>query len=209
MALFRRKISAVLNDLHNTIDYLLKFDDENQTRFSATKSLSKRQLHLMTEAIFLRCFRSYERFLRDIFILYTFEKQPSSRKKVVSYLKAKNFLHSEQILKSDMNYIDWGNPDITIKRATIYLKNGYPLKEPLAFNKEKLQQMRRIRNQIAHDSREALEKYKTVLISYYGTLPLNIPEPGKYLLEVDKDDNSIYLLKSYLKLIYDIAIEMT
>jgi len=207
MPLFRRKISAVNRDFNSEISRLERFDSENQRRFSLSiDSFSKNQLHFLTESIFFRAFRSYEKLVRDIFLLYCLDKRSDSGKKASSYLKPKSFWHAETLIKSQLHFLDWGNPDIVIERAETYLKDGYPIKLPLSSNRQALQDFRKIRNHIAHDSRESFDGYKSVLIKHYGTVPLSVPCPAEFLLRNDRADPSKYKLQVYFELLKDMIV---
>lgn len=203
MPKLRRKISAVKKDFQTELNRLERFDANNQERFIST-SITKRQLHFLTESIFFRTFRAYESFIRDIFLLYCLEKKPRSGIKVVSYLNPQNFSHAKELIKSSMRFLDWNNPDIVIERSEVYLKDGFPIKIPYTTNREILLDLHRIRNHIAHTSQESLNSYKIVLRKYYGAVPLVIPDPGEFLLNSDKIHPSKYILQVYfdtLKLI--------
>jgi len=207
MPIFRRKLSAVTKDFNTEISRLERFDSENQRKFSSSvDSFSKNQLHFLTESIFFRAFRSYEKVVRDVFLLYCLGKRSDSGKKASSYLKPKSFLHAETLLKSQLRFLDWGNPDIVIERAETYLKDGYPIKLPLSSNREALQDFRKIRNHIAHDSKESLEGYKSVLRKHYGTVPLSVPCPAEFLLRNDRADPSKYKLQVYFELLKDMIV---
>ena len=198
----RRRISAVTRDFNSEIRRLQRFDSENQRKFSSsTDSFSKNQLHFLTDSIFLRAFRAYEKAVRDIFLLYCLDKRSDFEKKASSYLKPKDFWHAETLIKSDQRFLDWGNPDKVIQRAETYLKDGYPIKLPLSSNREALLDLKRIRNHIAHDSKESLDDYKSVLRKHYRTAPLSLPCPGEFLLNNDSTDPSKYKLETYFELL--------
>ncbi len=210
----RRKISAPLHDLQVELDRLLRIDAENQEKFSpgpgrpATGRLSKRQLHILTEGIFLAACRQLEEFLRDVFLLYCQEKSPASGQRVKSYLSPKSFSHAEDLLKSAMPFLDWSSPDNLIKRAETYLENGFPIKDTIASRVDTLRDIRRLRNHIAHHSRESLSEYKKVLRKYYGVNPLSVPEPGEFLLNTDRKNPKRYQLLIYLEFIKGTALAL-
>jgi len=193
MPLQRRKISAVSKEFKNEIKRLKRFDADNQKRFNS-RQISTVQLHFLTEAIFFRAFRAYERLLRDLFLLYCQEKLHSSGRKAKSYLQPRNFLHSELLIKSSLKFLDWNNPDIVIQRAELYLMDGFPFKIPLNTYRSELHDYRKIRNHIAHDSYESWNGYLSVLRKYYRTIPLRIPPPGEFLLLRDRTDPAKYKL---------------
>ncbi len=215
MTVVRRKVSAVVHDLAEEIDRLTRFDIENQRIFShvlsipASRSMSKRQLILLTEALFFSGYRAYENFVRDIFLLYCLEKRPRSGKKVSSYLQPKNFTHAEELIQSSMRFLDWNSPDEMIRRSELYLANGFPIKLPYSADKETFTDLRRLRNHIAHRSKESLEDYKKVLKKHYRTIPLALPEPGAFLLERDRRLPGKYKLQVYFEFFKRVAHDLT
>jgi hypothetical protein len=207
----RRKTSAVLKDFLTEIHRLEEFDSENQIKFTTSlkkRSLSLRQMHLLTEHIFFVAFRSYEGFIRDLFLLYCLEKDHSSRKKVVSYLRPIDFIHGETLIQSSMPFLDWTSPDVVIGRAETYLKNGFPIKLPYQTNLQPLRDFKHIRNHIAHNSKESLEDFKKVVKRHYGTMPLVIPSPGEFLLVTDRANPKKYKLLVFFELMRKIAQQL-
>ena len=207
----RRKLSAVLNDFCEEIARLERYDRENQAKFSTSVGvrISKKQLHTLTEAIFFAGFRAYENFMRDIFLLYCMEKQPRSGTRVNSYLKPKDFEHAEQLIKSSMRFLDWSTPTQVIDRAERYLKDGNPIKIPISTNLQALTGYKRIRNHIAHNSKESMDDYKTVLRNHYGTIPTTIPSPGEYLLQPESGNPHRYKLLTFFDLMKKLAQDLT
>lgn len=204
MARKRIKISAAYNDFSKQLVSLKKFDGHNQVNFQ-NNTISKKQLHFLTESIFFNAFRDYENLVRDVFILYTQEKKRSNGQKVKSYLKPKDFFHAENLIKSSMPFLDWNSPDTLISRSELYLKDGYPIKDPYSANRTELTNFKRLRNHIAHNSVESLSAYKKVLRSYYGVNPLRVPSVGEYLLLTSKTDNTKYHLLEFFDLLEDMA----
>ena len=210
MPKFRRKPSAVLRDFIASLDRYIKFDTENQIAFSSGTSgnkISKQQLHFLTESIFFSTFREYENFIRDIFLLYTLEKPHSSGIAVRSYLKPKDFLHAESLIKSSMPFLDWASPDVVIERSEIYLKNGFPLKLPYTSNLSPLRDYKKIRNHISHNSLESLAGYKKVIKNHFGVIPLNMPTPGEFLL-MHKRRSTKYIIQEFFELVRQLANEL-
>ena len=208
MKLVRRKMSTVLKDFHTEIKRLEIFDSQNQKNFQKG-TLSKQQLHLLTEAIFFAAFRAYEGFIRDIFILYCMGKTPTRRMKVKSYLKPKSFTHTEELMQSSMRFLDWASPETVIERAELYLEDGSPIKLPCVANLSNLRTFRRIRNHISHNSTTSLEDFKKVLRDHYGTIPLTIPKPGEFLLVGEKRDPTRYKLLTFLELMRVLSLQLT
>jgi hypothetical protein len=113
----RRKASAVLKEFNGIIDGLINLDALNQQRYRAGPGrpapavLSKNQMILITEGIFVRAFTSYERFLEEIFILYARGKPTASGVKVTRYITPKDAQHARELVKSGMMFLEWNSPD--------------------------------------------------------------------------------------------------
>lgn len=208
MAKKRIKVAAPYKDFLRQIRSLKKFDQSNQSSFQK-KTLSKKQLHLLTESIFFAAFREYENLIRDLFILYTQEKKKRNGEKVFSYLQPVDFFHAENLIKSSMEVLDWNSPDNIIKRSELYLKDGYPIKEPYAAKRTFLLKFKKLRNHIAHNSLKSLREYKKILKDYYGTEPIKIPNAGEFLLYSSKIDPSQYQLLEFFDNVEDLAERLT
>ncbi len=207
----RRKVLAALRDFKAEVDRLERFDASNQRRFSGVGPvrLANREMYLLTEAIFFNAYRAYENFVRDIFLLYCLEKQTIGGMRVNSYLKPRDFGHAELLIQSSMRFLDWTSPDGMIERAELYLKDGFPVKLPYTSFRVVLGDYKKVRNHIAHNSKESLDAYKNVLKKHYGTVPLVIPRPGEYLLFTDRSDPAKYYLLSFFSALRTIATAIT
>ena len=205
----RIKISACYTSFIQSINKLERFDFVNHKNFSTNK-LTKTQMELMIESIFFASFRSYEGFIREIFVLYCLEKQTSSKKKIKSYLKPVIFGHAESLIKSSMPFLDWLNPETVIERAEIYLENGYPIKLPYTTNLQQLRDFKTLRNHIAHNSLESEMKYEKLVRTYYnGVKPFSVPTPGQYLMLPSKKKKTNYLLLDFFDLMKKISQDLT
>jgi len=204
----RTKISASYKSFIQEIRRLEKFDKLNQINFSK-KELTKSQIEILVESIFSTGFRTYENFVREIFLLYCLEKQPSKKPKVKSYLKARDFQHTELLIKSSMPFLDWTSPDAIIERSEVYLENGYPIKLPYTTNLQQLRDYKKIRNHIAHNSMESELHFSKIVKNYFGVVPLIVPSPGKYLMLSSKKNPGKYILLDFFELMKTISIDLT
>lgn len=205
MSKVRRKISAVYSDFINEINRMERFDATNQVNF-ASKHMTKSQLHQLTESIFFNLYRDFEIFIRDIFLLYCQGKRPLSGKKVESYLMPKSFVHAEDMIRSSMPFLDWTSVSVVIDRADAYLKDGFPVKIPYSTNRTKLEDYKKIRNHIAHNSVQSLSQYKKVLLRYLGVIPLRAPVPGEFLLK--RSTTHGYILLEFFSIIRQLATDL-
>lgn len=204
----RIKVSSALKAFSAAIDALMRLDRDNQTRFSRLTPADKRSLVMLSEGIFVSAFREFETFLEEIFVLYTLEKKTITNVKPRSYLNPRNYDHALELIKSSMPFLDWTSPDTVISRAETYLHNGVPVKLPLSAHRVVLQDMKKVRNHIAHNSKESLKEYKKVLQKHYRTLPLSIPKPGEYLLLMVPATPTEHYLLNYLNKLKTISIDL-
>lgn len=205
----RVKISASYNSFIQEITRLERFDFLNHQKFSINE-LTKPQMELMVESIFFASFRSYEGFIREIFVLYCLEKHTPTKRNVKSFLKPKNFEHSELLVKSSMPFLDWTSPETVIERSELYLKDGYPIKLPYTTNLQQLRDFKKLRNHIAHNSFESEIQYEKLVRTYYnGVKPLIIPSPGQYLMLPSKRNATNYLLLDFFQLMKTISLDLT
>lgn len=195
-------------ELGSQLRSLRMLDSINQRQFTAPfgrkSSLTKAQLHVLTESIFFTAFRAYEQFIQNIFVLYCCGSQPNRRKHARSYLKPKSLKHAKELLQSSMPFLDWSSPDSVIERSETYLGDGYPVKDVITAHIESLRDLKRIRNHVAHMSEESKAEYLKTLRRHYGTDPLKIPRPGEFLL-LTRSGSASYYLSDYLSLIESVA----
>lgn len=207
----RRTPAKCLADLKAELASLSKLDVLNQRQFSerggGASFLTKTQLHVLTEAIFFAAFRSYEQFMLNVFVLYCCGIQPNRRRLVRPYLKPRTLKHAEELVQSSMPFLDWSSPHKVIERAETYLQDGYPIKDVISANIDGLRNLKRIRNHIAHMSKESRLEYLKTVRHHYGTNPLKIPRPGEFLL-LRQAGSTTYYLSYYLGLIEIVATQL-
>lgn len=206
----RIKISASYNDFVKSIESLAKLDKDNQSRISSSNGLSKDQFAMLTEGVYFSAYRSFETFIEEIFILYSQGKASILGKKPKTYLNPRDYNHAYELIKSSKAYLEWNNPDHVIGRAETYLKDGGPVKQVVAANRVVLNDMRKIRNHIAHNSKESFSQYQKVIMNHFRTLPLKIPRPGEYLvMMVPRSSPPTHYLLFYLENLKRIAKDLT
>ncbi len=199
-------IPSILASFLDQIRDLRNLDSQNQLSLS-NGNITNGQLALLTEAVFFSAFRIYENFLRDAFLNYCCGEVSSSGIAAQSYLKPRDTVHAELLIQSGMKFLDWSTPTQILERAESYLVNGAPVKLPISTKQHSLLLYKRLRNHIAHRSKESLEEYKKVLIHFMTTVPLTIPDPGVFLLW-KKPSKRDYILLIVLKDLEDVAREV-
>lgn len=200
-----RTAVALKKALDSELLRLSRLDDENRSRFNwptftgTKRTVQRAQLAVLTEGVFLASFRAYELFLGDLFLLYCCGGNTASGRIVGSYLSPRSPDHARQLIQSSMRFLEWNNPDEIIRRAESYLKKGFPVKDPIAKNLALLHDARRIRNHIAHGTKDSKHQYIAALRNHLSIVPSLIPKPGDFLLAPSKKDPVIHNLKFFIE----------
>ena len=64
--------------------------------------------------------------------------------------------HVEEMIQSSLRHLDWTDSDEIIRRSELYLKDGEPVKPIFYSNRVLLHDLRKIRNHIAHGSKQSM-----------------------------------------------------
>lgn len=187
-------LQSVYDAFNEELSTLFLLDQKNQY----TLAPNSKQIFIINEAILGQAFRCLENFLENSFLEYASSQPTLLGKAVTSYLNPLNLEHAYELVKSSHNFLEWNAPETIIKRAEVYLQNGGPIKTVVAAKVEVFKEMKKIRNHIAHNSRESLDAYEKVVRKHYGTSPLSIPSPGQYLQLISKTPSKDHYLKVYL-----------
>lgn len=137
--------------------------------------------HLLYEAIFLRLYRAYENLLENVFISYLTGEQTIGGIQVNSHVRPVNRDHARALVTSSQPFLDWTSPQLVIKRAEIYIIGGEPIRTAIAGSQSHLQQAKKIRNHIAHNSTESAKDFNTIVVHFLLTAPLAAISAGEFL----------------------------
>ncbi len=208
----RQRISAALRDFRQELKRLRSLDKYSQSRLASSSgrpekdSLSKKQLHLIAEGIFLSAYRAHENFTEEIFLLYCMGKlSPSGLKARKSYLLPKTYQHAEEMIKSSQPFLDWSSPDLVLKRSELYLRDGYPIKQVYVSNMQILRKLKSLRNHVVHNSRQSKTQFIKILRADIKTIPTKIPTPGEFILMNDPNNTGNCFLHTYLDAFENLA----
>jgi hypothetical protein len=197
-------ISAVYNDFTKEIASLKLFQIDNHTKFN-NREISKGQFHLLTEGVFFNSYRSFDNFIRDVFLLYTQEKRRADGSKPSSHLKPRDFAHANDLIKSSSRFAEWDSPDTMIDRSDLFLKNDTRFKIIYSTHVAKLRAFKKIRNHVAHNSPESSSEYEKTMLTFFTTIPSKIPSVGELLVTKSRINPLNNILEDYFVLVVDIA----
>lgn len=145
----------------------------------ATPHISRKKRDWMIEVAFLRGVLAFESFLEESFVLYSLGHKPPKGRAPHRYAFPPTRAHVDTWLREGRDHASW---DVTAVsgRAQRFFRGGRPYFSPLQSNQSTLQDVRTIRNAIAHDSASAQQKFQNLVRRHLGTLPTNAT-PGSFL----------------------------
>jgi hypothetical protein len=86
------------------------------------------------------------------------------------------------MIKRQREYVTWSNHHAVLTLADNYMKDGHPFRNPISSRTSLLNEMKTMRNAIAHRSEDSELKLQSLIRSQIGYLPTNM-DPGSFLLE--------------------------
>lgn len=93
-------------------------------------------------------------------------------------------------------YVDWTKLDEVITKAELYFEKGEPFANTLRNASAQLEDMKILRNRIAHRSKYSEAKFQALVRQKMGYNPRGIV-PGKFLLEKIPSGNTRTVLQEY------------
>lgn len=129
----------------------------------------------MTEMAFLRSFLAWESFVEESFILYLFGQRPPRGRTPYRYAFPPNFrTATEWVVPERRSYAEWTSAQDVSRRAERFFRDGRPFAPVLMSNHHMLEEVRTIRNAIAHRSLSTRLKFETLVRNKLGALPPNV-----------------------------------
>ncbi len=150
------------------------------------------QLEQIAELAFLMVYSSWETFLEESFARFMCRAPSVSGWRPKSYVHPRNIEHARDLLIGPkLRYADWTDPQVVIERAELIFSGGRPYATPVRAAMQELNDMRTIRNCIAHRSVEARKKFSTLVRARLGVA--HRFGPGRFLLRQTQTPNQTYL----------------
>jgi hypothetical protein len=184
----RLSLDFVLAELCRKTDQSisLSVDAEKFREFKSNRyhPLTQSRRFLITELSFLQIFNAWEEFLEETFIHYMCgHKTQSGYSPILKVRLSEATLHQASVtVNQGKAYSDWSRSDEVMNRARIYFDKGEPFATAIENSYNMLEEMRKIRNGIAHSSTHSREKFSELVRQKIGYLPRNMG-PGRFLLQ--------------------------
>ena len=133
---------------------------------------------LVAELAFLRAFLAWEAFLEEAFILYLLGVAPPKGASPRRYAQPPNRKLAELMVAEGRDYADWTGADRVVKRAERFFREGEPFRSALRSRQSLLDDLRTLRNAIAHSSKPSQEKYERLVRRELATYPPSLAVGG-------------------------------
>jgi hypothetical protein len=150
------------------------------------------QLQQISELAFLRIYMAWETFLEDSFTRFMCGASSLSGSHPRSYVKPLNIDHAREILIGPkLRYADWTDPQLVVERAELIFAGGRPFASPVRAATTELNDMRTVRNCIAHRSVHTREQFNRLVQRRLGVARKFAP--GVFLLTASPAPPQSYL----------------
>lgn len=173
-----QSLLALTKNLDGTENLVMAASQWGQVRFpSGVPRFSVRHKEIITELAFLRAFLAWELFLEETFVLYLLgQTAPRGRPpyRFVFPPTRRGALHL--ILPEGRDYVSWSVASTVAARAERFFRDGRPFSAALQSQMTILNDMRTIRNAIAHWQARTQQKFKALVRTKTstGTFPSSL-----------------------------------
>jgi hypothetical protein len=123
-----------------------------------------------------------ENFLEDVFIRFLCGAERIVDPQPILLGSFRYISDAKQVIGGRRGYFNWNNPSEVNELANLYFKNGEPIVSALRPAYGDIENMRIIRNRIAHSSEKAATGFTKLVRREYGYNPPKM-SPGRYLLD--------------------------
>ncbi len=153
----------------------------HEKRRGEMRPIAQSKVYLITELAFLQLFLTWEDFLEQTFIRYMCGGKTESGYSSESRTRAQNLDHALEILKGPSRpYIEWVDGREIQDRAKTFFQDGEPYCSAIGGAITQLNEMRKIRNRIAHRSKSSEQQFEELARQLLGHRPKGLT-PGLLL----------------------------
>lgn len=183
--LVRPNVDSKLTEFNARLDdsLLLATDAANfhEIRGGHLRPIRHSRIYQINEMAFLRMFLAWEDFLEESFIRYMCGAVTRTRYCPKVYVSPMNLDHALKFfIVKPRNYVEWLSGQQVIERAEMVFRDGEPYKSAIRPLLTDLDDMRQIRNSIAHRSGTSWKRFETLVRRILGSRPHRLT-PGLFL----------------------------
>jgi hypothetical protein len=175
----RRNLRTTLTAFIRTLNEGRRFAAEAYSWASRTPghrpTISVRRRNSITEHAFLHSFLAWEAFLEESFVLYLSGQRPPRGRAPQRYSFPPNIqIAMDWVVPEGKDYAMWTIANHVANRAERFFRHGAPYASVLRGNQNTLDELRILRNAIAHSSTSVRRKFETLVRNRLGILPMNL-----------------------------------
>jgi len=192
----RMNVQPILNEftskVNDSLDLAKAASGLYEKRGGKLRQITSGRQRLLNEMSFLQIFLAWEDFLDQTFIGYMCGGKTASGYRPKSFIKPINMKHARDVLRGARPFVDWLNGQEVIDRAKLYFNDGEPYCKALQGALVKLDEMKTIRNAIAHRSEKSRLELENCCRRIHG-YRLRRLSPGLLLMTVAKKSGVTYV----------------
>lgn len=181
-------------------------DDANtfkEPKGGKDRPILKSKKYLIVELSFLKLYLAWEQFLEETFTRFMCGSITASGYSPNRFVQPPTLKHAYSMVLEGKSFVDWTKISNIIRRARMFFEEGEPYVTAVGSASSELEEMRRIRNRIAHRSEHSVRLFKEVVRQRIGSIPKGM-RPGRFLLYIDPNTNQSFL-EEYSTLLLAIA----
>lgn len=192
-----------------------KFNQELKNAYDLIKTsnnpvqrISNSKRFLIIELCFLKIYIAWERVLEESFINFICLGDKKSNRKFYSYIHPPSLKKALEIIHEGKPYSYWTFKE-TKKKADRFLRRGLPFSRILHLWATPLEDMRRLRNRIAHESASSKDAFRTLVMSRSsnGIFPPGLTV-GAFLYTLKRGSNETHF-QFYVGCLSDMCNQLT
>jgi hypothetical protein len=141
---------------------------------SEAKPFSKQHKDLVVQIAFFQSFLEWEQFLEESFILYLLGHHPPKGIPPKCYANPPDRATAEKMVAEGRRFPDWTVASLVIDRASRFFGDGKPYSDILKLRQTTLEEIKTIRNALAHSSQNSKMKFRKLVLNELGNFPNNM-----------------------------------
>jgi len=146
----------IKNNSQLCIGYAIKIDSSKDK----TSLLAK---ELIVNNAFMNVVTAWEKFLEQSAIAYSLSTASIQGNCPKCYISPIDEEHADELIKGAVQYLDWSNKEQVLRMAERVFQDGEPFKTVISGINSTLQNIKKLRNNIAHNSRKSNREFNTLV----------------------------------------------
>jgi hypothetical protein len=173
-----------------------------------TPRFLKQHNEWLIQMSFFKGFLAWEKFLEESFIHYLLGETAPNSTPLLRYAIPLDRTHAEKFASEGKKYPDWTDIVKIINRATLFFKLGGPYPTALQSQQAKLQDIKTIRNAIAHSSTYSKQKFQSLVRRELGNCPHDLTIGGFLTMTKPNTSPPESFFESYVNILRFLANEI-